>query len=188
MEKEDVIKLRELANKATYTRRLADGTTVTDIVPLVIVCDNSLNCVDYHDGSVIWDDDNAVFVNFIVNGPDTVYQGKSHAMSFGSKIKAPLAAILVDYGEIQNFRLELIEEAYDNFSNGFTAMSAEEKEAVKKYYFEDLNMDNIIRRKQQISYMTQQKKDHPIEQQHYDDLDEYNRTVHTENDGPMAFY
>ena len=67
-------------------------------------------------------------------------------------------------------------------------MTAEEREAVKKYYFEDLNMDNIIRRKQQISYMTQQKKDHPIEQQHYDDLDEYNRTVHAENDGPMAFY
>lgn len=182
MEKQEVITHRNLCYQATYTQRQADGTTKKAKVPIHIVCDNSLNIIDYHNGNVIWDDANSRIIYFTVNSPDKVFNSASASMTAGTKPAFPGAMIVVDYGEIQNLRVELNEEAFDAVI-GSISMSADQKEYVRQKLFVETDQEYIIKRKKEISYMTQRKKDEEESLKNYDENDEYKRTVE-----PVAWY
>ena len=178
MELEYVKKLRDLCDKVTYTVKNADGSTSVLKAPIHIMCDNSLSCLDNRVGSVIWNDDDQYLVCFKLANDSTFYNAPTDAMSFGDQPLVPLAAILVDYSEIQNMRIILNAEMFKNLTNNLPNMKPEEIEWVWNKYFEELNAINAIKRKRQISYTTQRPIDSEEEKKHYDGNDEYRLTVH----------
>lgn len=177
MEKEETILHRTFCQKAKYKARTANGEIKEYICPTIIVCDNSLTVVDNHTGNVIWDDDNSKFVYFTLNSQGSIYNGHSNSMTFGNKPAVPLAAIVVDYGEIQNFRIELTRDAFESLVKDFTPMTEDQKNFIRDTYFNKLDMDYIIRNKRKVSYVTQQNKDSSLSQKHFDENDEYKLTV-----------
>lgn len=178
MTKNETIKHRELCEKATYTAKNEDGTEEVRKVPIHVVCDNSLNIIDKHDGNVIWDDENERIVYFTYNSESTFYNSPSNAMSFGNQPMVPAVAIVVDYGEIQNLRILLNREAMENLFIALgSSITNDQKDNMRKKFFTDLTMDNIIKRKRQYSYVTQTKKDSKEASINYTDSDEYRRTV-----------
>lgn len=189
MEKETVIKLRELAYKATMTLynknkdcKESERTMVVRC-PLNIVCDNSLNITDDPiNKNVVWDDANECLYYFTYNGESAFYNPATAAISFGDKPVVSGVCILVDYAEIQNIRIQLSEESFDNFTAGITVMTQEQKDALKNHLFRDTDQRVIIERKNKTSYMTMMDKDKDPSTRHYNDIHEYNKTIH-----PMAF-
>lgn len=189
MEKATVIKLRELAYKATMTLYNKnkdcpeDKKTMTIRSPLNIVCDNSLNITDDPiNNNVIWDDVNGCLYYFTYNGESAFYNPATAAISFGDKPVVSAVGILIDYDEIQNIRVQLSEESFDNLTAGITVMTPEQKDALKNHLFRDTDQRVIIERKNKTSYMTMMDKDKDPSTRHYDDMHEYNKTIH-----PMAF-
>lgn len=182
MEKTSVIAFREQFKEAKFTlTNRYDGTKKQFLPCLHILCDNSLNAVDDQNGSVIWDDENERFYWITSNSNSTVPYSTG-TMSFGNRPANPVCVVCVDYGEIQNMRMVMNEEAFDNYianTDLNTLMTAEQKEYNKRKYFEETDQRIAIARKNQISYNTLAKKDAPISQKHYDDQDEYTFTVHT---------
>ena len=67
METVDVVKLRTLCEKAETNVRRGDGSIQKMKFPTHVVCDNSLNVIDYHNGNVIWNDAEGYFVYFLQN-------------------------------------------------------------------------------------------------------------------------
>lgn len=181
MEKKDVIAFREAYKKATFTlNNRFDGTKKTFIPFIHVLCDNSLNAVDDQQGSIIWDDENERFYWFTINSNSTVPYSTG-TMSFGNKAANPLCVVSVDYGEIQNMRMVMNEEAFENYianTDLNILMTADQKEHIRKI-FEECDQTIAIQRKKNISYNTLAPKNAPISQKHYDDQDEYTYTVHT---------
>lgn len=177
MTKEEVIRHRQFCENAKFKARNADGDLVEYLAPFVIVCDNSLYCKDDRQGSVVWDDANEKFVEFRYNGPGSYYNSHSNAMTFGNKPAVPGTAIVVDYGEIQNFRIELNEDIFEHITTALTAMTEEQKKHVKDLLFNKTDMEQIIKRKRKISYVTQEPKDSELSKKNFSDVEEYRATV-----------
>lgn len=189
MEKATLIKLRELAYKATMTLYNKnkdcpeDKRTMVVRCPLNIVCDNSLNITDDPiNHNVIWDDANGCLYYFTYNGESAFYNPATAAISFGDKPIVSGICILIDYDEIQNIRIQLSEESFDNFTANISAMTQEQKDAIKNHLFRDTDQRVIIKRKNKTSYITTMDKDKDPSTRHYNDMHEYNKTIH-----PMAF-
>ena len=89
---------------------------------------------------------------------------------------------MIDYDEIQNIRIQLSEESFDNFTANISAMTQEQKDAIKNHLFRDTDQRVIIKRKNKTSYITTMDKDKDPSTRHYNDMHEYNKTIH-----PMAF-
>lgn len=187
MEKETVIKFRNLAKQLTctlYSKELnKDGEHDKLVIPadIHIVCDNSLNAIDDHLGSVQWDDDNEVFYIFRLNTQSAYYQGKTNTISTGDQPAIPICLIAVDYGEIQNMRFQLNRE---QFEKALVALNIPEDEGnyLRDKFFLELNQAYLIKKKREISYDTQTRKDGEIAKRSYDDRYEYDMTMH-----PMAW-
>lgn len=177
MTKEEVIKHRTFCENAKFKARNAAGELVEYLAPFVVICDNSLACKDDRQGSIVWDDANEKFVEFRYNGPGSYYNSHSNAMTFGNKPAVPGVAIIVDYGEIQNFRVELNEDIFESITSALSAMTDEQKEHVKNLLFVQTDMEHVIKRKRKISYVTQQTKDTELSKTNFSDNDEYRATV-----------
>lgn len=181
MENNDVIKIRDILRKATVTVRGGDGKDRLLYNPIHVVCDNSLNIQD-NGYNVIWDDKNFVLYYFLPNTPQMVYNSPSSGMSFGNRGMMSGAVIVVDYSEIQNMRLELNEEAYGKLLNAIKAQGAnpsqEALDWINHEMFVKPNAAVAIQRKRMYSYTTQTLHNSEEEKRKYDDLDEYDKTVH----------
>lgn len=181
METVDVIAFRQNFDKAfcvMYSKK--DGSEKRFLPPIHVCCDNSLNVVDDRMGSVIWDDENSRLYWFKVNGPSSFPNSPTSAMNFGSKVLVPGLIIAVDYGEIQNMRIIVTEEMLERFMEGLgSLMTEEQKEHVRHILIDETDMLNIIQRKQTTSYITELSKNDQSSMKHYSDMDEYNKTVHT---------
>ena len=116
MEKADVIKIRNVLRSVNYQKTVVDKdtgakSTVNDIVPISIEFDNSLAVSEKTD-LVMWDDANAIVYAIGFN----VGQVKSGEYPMGtSTVLNPGVMYCVDYGEIQQFRVELNEKLFDGF-------------------------------------------------------------------------
>ena len=171
-----VKKIRDLCDKATYTVKKADGTTETKQSPIHIVCDNSLSCIDDRRGSVIWDDDNELFICFTYNTSSTFYNSLTESISMGGQITVPGVAILVDYSEIQNMRILINKEIFENFTNALT-ITDEQKEWLNYKYFIALDEKYNIEQKRKMNYVTAAPNDSAISKANYSDNGEYHKTV-----------
>lgn len=177
METVDVVKLRTLCEKAETNVRRGDGSIQKMKFPTHVVCDNSLNVIDYHNGNVIWNDAEGYFVYFLVMNPSTIHNSPSAGMSFGSKSMVPAAMICIDYGEIQNIRCELNEEAFEAVAAALN-MTQDQIEYNKHRLFEQTNADVAIQRKRMYAYSNQAHKNSPDGKRNFTDLEEYDKTVH----------
>jgi len=184
MDKQHVIAFREQYKQAKFTlNNRYDGTKKEFLPCLHVLCDNSLNAVDDQYGSIIWDDDNERFYWFTTNSSSTV-PFSTGTISFGNKPANPLCVVSVDYSEIQNMRMVMNEEAFENYIANTplnTLMTDEEKEYIRNKFFVETDMHVAIPKKHTISYNTLAPKDTPISQKHYDDQDEYTYTVHADS-------
>lgn len=185
MDKATVIKLRNLCYKATFTlynknrNCKPEERTLTLRMPVHILCDNSMSIIDDPIlKNVVWDDDNEVFYYFTRNGSTVFPNSSTNSISFGDKVAIPCACILVDYGEIQNLRLQLNEEAFDKFTSQIPQITDEQKKTIKEKIFKETDMTNVIKRKQNVSFMTMTDKNSDPATRNYDDEHEYTKTVH----------
>lgn len=176
METADVIKLRKLCEKAETEVRRADGSVTKMKFPTHIVCDNSLNVLDYHNGNVIWNDTEGYFVYFVIN-TNVVHNSPTNGISFGQTPMVPGAMIVVDYGEIQNLRCELNEEAFDAIAAALN-MPADKIAYNKHRLFEQTNADIAIQRRRMYSYSNQAHKNSKDGKCNFTDLEEYDKTIH----------
>ena len=181
MEAKDVIAFREQFDRATFTRYNRLTGEKREFKPGIhICCDNSLNAYDDRMGSVIWDDENERFYWFRLNGPTASINSPTSAMSMGDKVQTPALVICVDYGEIQNLRVILDEEMILKYFDALgDLINDDEKAHIMEMIFDETDMSNIILRKKNVSYVTGMDKRADISSKHHSDLDEYNRTVHT---------
>ena len=187
METATVQLLRQKCEQATFTlynkdKNCAPADATKTVKSLIhIVCDNSQNVIyNPNNPTVFWDDSNEVFYAFVYNTESTIHAA-SPAMSFGNKPTIAGTCICVDYGEIQNIRVQLTEEAYDNFANAI-GMPDTQKAAIKKILYVDTDNAVQIPKARNRSYMTMTDKRKDPATRHYQDVHEYNATVH-----PMAF-
>ena len=187
MEKATVIALRNKCEQATFTLYNKDkncapsDATKTVKSPIHIVCDNSLNVIyNPNNPTVFWDDANECFYAFVENTEST-FHGGSPAMSFGNKPIVAGVCICVDYGEIQNIRVKLTEEAFDNFTAAL-GMPATQIEAIREKLYRETDNGIQIPKARNVSYMTQTDRRKDPATRRYQDIHEYNKTVH-----PMAF-
>lgn len=182
MEKETVIKLRELAYNFKFTLYAKDPSnpvqTLQFRTPLMIVCDNSLNIVDDpYLQNVIWDDENERFFYFTANDITSFYNPVTYAMSFGDEPAWPGLMIMVDYGEIQNMRVQFNREIFEQIATKLS-MPEEQKKKIIAKIFDANNQKKAIERKRKISYVTGSNKNSVPANRHYDDNDEYEKTIH----------
>ena len=169
MEKAAVIKIREIFKKATFTmNNRKDGKKATFYPIIHIVLDNSVNIyssepnyidsdgVEHFDVStIIWDDENELLYWFRANTPSTIPNSPSSGMSQSHKSQFPLVLLIADYGEIQNMRIILNEEAFDNLCDGLGDLISEEQKAnIYRNFFEETDQSVIISRKREINYNT----------------------------------
>lgn len=166
----------KLCENATYTAYKADGTTETRKSPIHIVCDNSLNIIDDHRGSVIWDDANEVFVYFTYNTSSTFYNSLTESISMGGQITVPGVAIMVDYSEIQNMRILLNKEILENVEKQLT-MTDEQKDFLDYKYFKALDEAYNIKQKKNMNYVTAAPNESQVSKASYSDSGEYHKTV-----------
>lgn len=113
MEKSDVIKAREFL-RVTYNKRVWDPETeeykiVEDMLPLAVEFDNSLACSEEVD-PVFWDDENGFVVFFNYN--NTNVRGAQPIMGTDKPLN-PAVCHVVDYGEIQQFRMVVNKEGFN---------------------------------------------------------------------------
>ena len=184
MDKAHVIAFREQYKKAKFTlNNRYDGTPKEFLPCLHVLCDNSLNAVDDQYGSIIWDDDNERFYWFTTNSNSTV-PFSTGTISFGTKAKNTLCVVSVDYSEIQNMRMVMNEESFENFIKNTplaTLMTNDEKEHIRTKFFVETDEYIGIAKRSRIDYNTIAPKDAPISQKHYDDQDEYTYSVHADS-------
>ena len=102
------------------------------------------------------------------------------AMSFGDKVELPALVIAVDYNQIQNMRIIMDREMFDNYIEELGSLVTEEQKKHLEYeLFAQTDMNTIIKRKNNTSYVTGLSKDAEISSRSYDEIDSYNHTVHT---------
>lgn len=147
-----------------------------------ICCDNSLNAIDDNEGSVIWDDDNAVFYWFRANTPSSTPLSGHAGMSFGDSVNFPYLVIKVDYDEIQNIRQPLNQECFDQLYELLSdKMSEDEKTHVENLILTETNIKNIFALKKEVSYVTGLPKRY--DPPHKDEAQSYAHNIHSGQDG-----
>lgn len=123
MDKPDVIKIRNVLRSVNYPKTIVNKdtgakTVVNDIVPISIEFDNSLAVSEKTD-IVMWDDANGIVYAVGFN----VGQVKSGEYPMGTDtVLNPGVLYCVDYGEIQQFRVELNEKLFDGFMQKFKGL------------------------------------------------------------------
>lgn len=181
METVDVIAFREGFDKATFTMyNRYTGEKKLFKPEIHICCDNSLNAIDDRMGSVIWDDENSRFYWFKLNSLGSTPNSTAPAISLGDKVEIPAMVITVDYGEIQNMRIVMNEEMFDKYVKEAIGhlITEDQIKHLKYIFFAQTDMKYIISRKNKVSYMTEELKDTQRSTKHYDDRDEYDKTIH----------
>jgi len=184
MDKSHVVAIRDLFKKAKFTwKNRYDGEPKQFEPEIHICCDNSLNAVDDGNGSVIWDDNNSRFYWFKFNGYNSTPNSPTMGQSMGSRVGVPAMVIGVDYDEIQNMRISMNAEMFENLLTQMTEdgipITDDQKNYLRHILFIETDMDYIIRRKQNVSYMTETSVNAEISQRHYTEDDEYSKTIHT---------
>lgn len=185
MTKEEVIRHRALLeNLIVKAYKGDDSGEKEDIkVPIWVVCDNSLNILD-NGLNTIWDDENERIVHFRYNTPGTSYNSNNSSMTAGDQPEFSLAIIVVDYGEIQNMRVEANKEVFEQIATLLGDLLTDEKKKFIEYkYFDSLNAKVSIEQKKQIDFRTQRNKDSVEAKRHYTEEDEYRTTVQ-----PVSFF
>ena len=119
METSDVTKIRQILRSVKFKRKLKkeDGTEeeIEDVTPISIEFDNSLDVSEKTD-IVMWDDKNAVVWATGFNN----HTAESAEYAIGTdKPRNPGVLYAADYGEIQQFRVELNEKLFDGFMDKF---------------------------------------------------------------------
>lgn len=190
MEKEHVIKIREIFRKAKFTLTSRKNGKKATFFPIIhIVLDNSVNIFSteaeyidengvehFNNSTVVWDDDNELLYWFRPNTPSTLPNSPSSSMSHSHKSDFPLVLVLADYGEIQNMRIILNEEAFDNLCEGLgDLISEEQKNNIYRSIFEETDQSVIISRKREVNYNTGKLKKYDP---NYTEDSSYDLTVH----------
>ena len=178
MDKKTVLKLRDICRKASIKGYDATGKEVTIPAAVHIVCDNSLNIMDYGSGNVVYGDD--YLIAFLNNAPGVVFNSASDGMSIGLQGALQGAAILVDYDEIQNIRVEFNRDGFKAIAREI-GMSDAQRDHIEYVIFDKSNQNNAINEKRQYSYVTQRAKSFEKNRNHTEE-DERKRTF-----DPVAF-
>lgn len=173
MDIERVKLFRDQFKQVSYTmwnRKTGEKKQFTPYIH--ICCDNSLNAIDDNNGSVIWDDDNAVFYWIRSHTPSSTPLSGQAGMSFGDHVKFPYLIIAVDYDEIQNIRQPMDQQCFDKFCELLgDKMTQEQKEYIENIILEEVNMKHVIARKREMNYVTGLPKaydpPHKTEEQSY---------------------
>ena len=178
MDKKTVLKLRDICRKASIKGYDATGKEVTIPAAVHIVCDNSLNIMDYGSGNVVYGDD--YIIAFLNNAPGVVFNSASDGMSIGLQGALQGAAILVDYDEIQNIRVEFNRDGFKAIAREI-GMSDAQRDHIEYVIFDKSNQNNAINEKRKYSYVTQRAKSFEKNRNHTEE-DERKRTF-----DPVAF-
>lgn len=178
MDKKTVLKLRDICRKASIKGYDATGKEVTIPAAVHIVCDNSLNIMDYGSGNVVYGDD--YIIAFLNNAPGVVFNSASDGMSIGLQGALQGAAILVDYDEIQNIRVEFNRDGFKAIAAAI-GMNETQRKHIEYTIFDKSNQNNAIKEKRKYSYVTQRTKSFEKNRNHTEE-DERKRTF-----DPVAF-
>ena len=178
MDKKTVLKLRDICRKASIKGYDATGKEVTIPAAVHIVCDNSLNIMDYGSGNVVYGDD--YLIAFLNNAPGVVFYSASDGMSIGLQGALQGAAILVDYDEIQNIRVEFNRDGFKAIAAAI-GMNETQRKHIEYTIFDKSNQNNAINEKRKYSYVTQRTKSFEKNRNHTEE-DERKRTF-----DPVAF-
>ena len=178
MDKNIVKKLRGICKKASIKGYDGEGKEVTIPAAVHIVCDNSLNIMDYGSGNVVYGDD--YLIAFLNNAPGVVFNSASDGMSIGLQGALQGAAILVDYDEIQNIRVEFNRDGFNAIAAAI-GMNETQRKHIEYTIFDKSNQNNAIKEKRKYSYVTQRAKSFEKNRNHTEE-DERKRTF-----DPVAF-
>lgn len=178
MDKKTVLKLRDICREASIKGYDATGKEVTIPAAVHIVCDNSLNIMDYGSGNVVYGDD--YLIAFLNNAPGVVFNSASDGMSIGLQGALQGAAILVDYDEIQNIRVEFNRDGFKAIAAAI-GMNETQRKHIEYTIFDKSNQNNAIKEKRKYSYVTQRAKSFEKNRNHTEE-DERKRTF-----DPVAF-
>ena len=178
MDKKTVLKLRDICRKASIKGYDATGKEVTIPAAVHIVCDNSLNIMDYGSGNVVYGDD--YLIAFLNNAPGVVFNSASDGMSIELQGALQGAAILVDYDEIQNIRVEFNRDGFKAIAAAI-GMNETQRKHIEYTIFDKSNQNNAINEKRKYSYVTQRTKSFEKNRNHTEE-DERKRTF-----DPVAF-
>ena len=180
MDKNVVKRIRGICEKAAIKGYDGEGKEVTIPAAVHIVCDNSLNIMDYGSGNVVWNDTDVFFLAFLNNAPGVVFNSASDGMSIGLQGALQGAAILVDYDEIQNIRVEFNRDGFKAIAAAIS-MNETQRKHIEYVIFDKSNQNNAINEKRQYSYVTQRAKSFEKNRNHTEE-DERKRTF-----DPVAF-
>lgn len=185
MTKEEVVKHRALLeNLKVKAYKGDDSGEKEDIkVPIWVVCDNSLNILD-NGLNTVWDDKNERIVHFRYNTPGTFYGSANSSLTAGNKPVFSLCIIVVDYGEIQNMRVEANQEVLDQIAEILgDSLTEEMKNFIQYKYIDSLDAKVSINKKKEIDFRTQRNKNSIESKQNHTEDDEYKTTVQ-----PVSFF
>lgn len=183
MEIADVVAIRSELEKLTMSAYQGDETNkkIQVKVPIWVVCDNSLNILDTG-FNTIWDDDKGYLIHFRHNTPGTHFASASQSLTQGDAPAIPMECILVDYGEIQNMRVEVNKEVFEALATAYK-MKPEMKEWLYDTFFVKLQAKYSIERRRNLDWQTMRPKDKIESKRTHSDLEEYNSTVQ-----PQSFF
>lgn len=181
MEQERVVHIRDKFKALKFKLYKRDGSGEKEFTPLIqIVCDNSLNVVDDNQGNVIWDDANGIFYWFKGNcQSSTSYQA---GISNGVALNTPYLCVAVDYDEIQNIRIALNQEAFDQLAQSLS-LTDDQKNYIKDMILSESDMRNVITRKQANNYNTSVPDKYTIPVR--DENKVYAKTIHPDQSGAV---
>lgn len=122
MEKNDVIYARNILRKVKRTIEVYDRVTQTKSTktvcyPIAIEFDNSMSLSEEID-SVMWNDTDGFVAGVMANSGQV--RGGHYAIGRGEVIN-PAAIFMIDYGEIQQFRMVADKNAIDKFIKAIIA-------------------------------------------------------------------
>lgn len=183
MELERVKLFRDQFKKCTFRMKNRKTGEVKEFIPFIhICCDNSLNAIDDNEGSVIWDDDNAVFYWIRANTPSSTPFGGQAGMSFGDHVNFPYLVVSVDYDEIQNIRQPMDQACFDKFCELLgDKITEEQKEHIENLILEESNMKHVIARKREVNYVTGLPK--AFDPPHQEPSKAYSYSIHSDQAG-----
>ena len=148
---------------------------------LHICCDNSLNVID--DGhSVIWDDENEIFYWVKANTVGSMPYVTN--LSAGDAVRLPYLVMGVDYGEIQNIRVQMDQPMMDTFLDSFGNLVTDEfRQELIDEIISQSDMRNVFIAKRSRNYNTGLPKEHDPNYHDGDPSYVYDKTVHITSNG-----
>lgn len=181
MDKERVVKIRDMLKSIKfpiYNRGTGEEKMVTPYIQ--VVCDNSVNAVDDNQGSIIWDDENDIFYWFKANAPGSTIFHPSMAM--GVAVKTAYLVIAVDYDEIQNIRMPMNQECFDQIATKIP-MTEEQKNHIEDMILTESDMRNVFAMKRSTNYVTGLPSKYDIPSG--SDSKVYAKTIHSDQSGAI---